>query len=217
MNVGDLAPKEFFIATRERSGASTMITLEDERGTLSSAQPDLKSTCHQFYSKLFQVRARSVAGDEAEAVALQSIRARLLNDAKVAAPISTEELDKAIEGMASAHAPDPDDVLPKFFKKFWSIIKLDYLGMIQESIRKGSLPLGVSKGFILLLYKSKERIKLTNSRPITLLIVVYKLFAKVLQIRLQSIFMDLISFDQSAFLPMRFILDNILLIHETLE
>jgi hypothetical protein len=39
---------------------------------------------------------------------------------------------------------------------------------------------------------------------------------KVLQIRLQPILMEMISCDQSAFLPMRFILDNIFLTYETI-
>jgi hypothetical protein len=49
-----------------------------------------------------------------------------------------------------------------------------------------------------------------------LLNVSYKLFAKALQIRLQPILMEIISCNQSAFLSMRFILDNIFLTYETI-
>lgn len=45
----------------------------------------------------------------------------------------------------------------------------------------------------------------------------YKLFAKALQRRLQLVLIEIISFDQSAFFLLKFILDNILLIHETLD
>lgn len=47
----------------------------------------------------------------------------------------------------------------------------------------------------------------------SLLNVAYKLFAKVLQL----VLMEIISFDQCAFFPLRFILDNILLTHKMLE
>jgi hypothetical protein len=46
--------------------------------------------------------------------------------------------------------------------------------------------------------------------------VAYKRFAKVLQLRLQPVVMELVSPDQSAFLPLLFILDNLLLTMETM-
>jgi hypothetical protein len=52
---------------------------------------------------------------------------------------------------------------------------------------------------------------LTNWRPITLLNLSYKFFAKAIQLRLQPILMEIISCKQSVFLLLRFILDNILL------
>lgn len=69
---------------------------------------------------------------------------------------------------------------------------------------------------IALLHKRGVRKALTNWRPITLLNMGYKIFAKALQLRLQPVLMEVISFDQSAFLPMRFILDNLILTQETM-
>jgi hypothetical protein len=67
-----------------------------------------------------------------------------------------------------------------------------------------------------LLAKGGPRNTLNSWRPITLLNMSYKVFAKTLQLRLQPILMEVISPDQSAFLPLRFILDNIFLTHETI-
>jgi hypothetical protein len=47
--------------------------------------------------------------------------------------------------------------------------------------------------------------------------VTYKIFAKALQIQLQVVLMETIITDQLAFLPMRFILDNIFLTHKTIH
>jgi hypothetical protein len=55
-----------------------------------------------------------------------------------------------------------------------------------------------------------------NWSLITLLNVSHKIFAKALQMRLQPVLMELVSPDQSAFLPMRYILDNIFLTQETI-
>lgn len=45
----------------------------------------------------------------------------------------------------------------------------------------------------------------------------YKIYAKALQLRLQPVLMETISFDQSVFLPLRFILDNLVLTQETMD
>jgi hypothetical protein len=88
--------------------------------------------------------------------------------------------------------------------------------MLNLSILGGSLPPNTTEGLIVLLHKGGCRKSLNNWRPITLLNVTYKLFAKCLQLRLQPILNEVISHDQSAFLPMHFILDNIFLTYETI-
>jgi hypothetical protein len=75
----------------------------------------------------------------------------------------------------------------------------------------------IVQGLITLLHKGGDRLPLNNYRPITLLNTTYKIFAKLLQRHLQPILMELISFDQSAFFPLRYILDNIVLTQETLH
>ena len=50
-----------------------------------------------------------------------------------------------------------------------------------------------------------------------LLNVSYKILAKALQKRLQPLLPDLIDEDQTIFLPMRYILDNVLVQTETIE
>lgn len=45
----------------------------------------------------------------------------------------------------------------------------------------------------------------------------YKIYTKALQARLQPVLMEVIDLNQSSFLPLRFILDNIMLTHETID
>lgn len=93
----------------------------------------------------------------------------------------------------------------------------DYMKMISDSLAAERFPSGVTCGVLALLHKGGPRGKLTNWRPIALLNVAYKLYAKALQLRLQPVLAEIIGDDQSAFLPGRFILDNIMLTHETLD
>ena len=70
---------------------------------------------------------------------------------------------------------------------------------------------------ISLIPKEGDAKDLNYWRPITLLTVIYKIFAKTLQIRLQPMLKDVISPEQTAFLSLSFILDNIVLIQKTLH
>lgn len=69
----------------------------------------------------------------------------------------------------------------------------------------------------MLVHKGGGRNSLNNWRPITLLNVAYKIFAKALQTHLQRVLMEIISMDQSAFLPMRYILNDMFLTHEIIS
>jgi hypothetical protein len=118
--------------------------------------------------------------------------------------------------MQIGKSPGPDGIVIEFYRCFWDLIGEEYLQIILESTRSGRLPIGVTQGMITLLHKGGPRQALTNWRPITLLNLGYKIYAKALQMRLQPVLMDIISPNQSAFLPMQFILDNLLLTQETL-
>jgi hypothetical protein len=215
----DSCSKEFFKATREHSGASSITELEDEQGNVFTDQGSLEGICHRFYSKLYAARPQSAARAGAEEQALRGITDRLSAAIKerLRAPITLAELDAALQGMPSGKALGPEGVITEFYKKFWNLIKVDYMEMVYKAVRANRFPPGVTKGAITLLHKGQERGRLTNWRPITLLNVAYKLYAKTLQLRLQPVLMEIISQDQSAFLPLRFILDNILLTHETID
>ena len=75
----------------------------------------------------------------------------------------------------------------------------------------------MTRGAIILLPKLGPHEDLGNWRPITLLNATYKIVAKALQLCLKPLMGELISPDQTAFVPHRFILDNVFVAHETLD
>ena len=131
--------------------------------------------------------------------------------------ITEEELGAAVRDMAKGKAPGHDRIPVEFFQQFWPTIGKDFYHMILRGIENGNFHEGVTKGLISLIPKEEDVRDLNNWRPITLLPVIYKIFAKLLQIRLQPMLRDVISPEQTAFLPFRFILDNIVLTQETLH
>jgi hypothetical protein len=72
-------------------------------------------------------------------------------------------------------------------------------------------------GLITLIPKLKEANNIKQFRPICLLNVDYKWFTKVLTMRLSKYAQKLISPAQTAFIPGRYILEGIVMLHEVLH
>jgi hypothetical protein len=215
---GDQCSKEFFQATRERSTASHITELADKHGQVHTSQSALQYICQEYYSALYTARRETPVTAGAKCQTLRYLPDKLSTEVKnkLRAPIQLGELKAAVDNMRTGKSPGPDGIVLEFYKEFWHLIGEEYLHMVQLSIYNEQFPPSVTTGMIALLYKGGERQALTNWRPITLLNLSYKIFAKALQLRLQPILSEIISSEQSAFLPLRFILDNILLTQETI-
>jgi hypothetical protein len=217
-SVGDQCSKEFFQATREKSTASYITGLVDRFGLVHTSQAVMQQICHEYYRTLYTTRTGLVASEEAKRQALRHVTDKFTGEmkTKLCAPLQLGELQAALKDMKGGKSPGPDGVILEFYKEFWSLIDQEYLEMLLASIQAGRLPPGVTTSMIALLHKGGQRTALTNWRPITLLNLSYKVYAKALQLRLQQVLMETISCEQSAFLLLRFILDNILLTQETM-
>jgi hypothetical protein len=102
--------------------------------------------------------------------------------------------------VANEKAPGPNGVMIEFFKTFWKLVGPDYLHMIRQSLGEGKFLSSMVRGLITLLHKGRDRLPLSKYIPITLLNCTYKIFARLLQRRLQPVLIEVISPDESAFL-----------------
>jgi hypothetical protein len=87
-----------------------------------------------------------------------------------------------------------------------------------KEFHNGSLPLfHLNYGIIMLLPKNKEAINIKQYHPICLLNVSFKIFTKVAVIRLTQVVEKLISQSQTAFIPGRNIMEEAIILHETIH
>jgi hypothetical protein len=112
-------------------------------------------------------------------------------------------------------APGPDGFPAEFYQVFWSLIKDDLMAMFRD-FHAGDLPLfNLNFGVITLIPKEKEVKRIQQYRPICMLNISFKIFTKVMANRLESIACRITKPSQSAFLPGRYILEGVVVLHET--
>lgn len=132
-------------------------------------------------------------------------------------PFSMEEIERALAEMKTNTAPGPDGLPVCFYKEFWEQLK-DQIKEMLDSLFKGRLDLWrLNYGVITLIPKIKEANNIKAFRLICLLNVCFKLLTKVLTMRLTHVANKVIGESQTAFLPGRFILDGVVILHEVLH
>ena len=102
------------------------------------------------------------------------------------------EVVAALKQMAHLKAPGPDGMQPLFYKHFWQTVKGDVTSSILLWLNSGTLPSPVNHTFITLIPKVDSPELVTEFQPISLCIVLYKVFSKVLANHLKNSYQPLL-------------------------
>ena len=135
--------------------------------------------------------------------------------AGLAGELLLEELEAALKRMPRGKSPGDDGLPYEFYTAFWPELCRRLLAVPNGAFHADSaapLPLSMRSGRITLLYKGKgaDRALPSSYRPITLLNCDYKLAAAAVAARLGAPLSTVIDTSQTAFLPKRWIGDNVL-------
>lgn len=132
-------------------------------------------------------------------------------------PFGEDEVWRAIKDCDGNKAPGPDGFSLKFFKKFWADLKPFVLSAMMEFHSSGLISEGCNPSFVALIPKKADPQGMNDYRPISLIGAFYKIVAKVLASRLKLVLDGMISQTQSAFVGGRYILDNPIILSETIS
>jgi ribonuclease HI len=124
---------------------------------------------------------------------------------------------KALFSIGDLKAPGPDGLHAVFYKRFWDMLGEDLADEVLTALNSAMVPNGWNETTIVLIPKVQNPERVTQFRPISLCNVVYKVISKILANRLKQVLPDLISDNQSAFVPGRLITDNILIAYESIH
>jgi hypothetical protein len=130
---------------------------------------------------------------------------------------SEEEISDALFQIGPLKVPGIDGFPACFYQRNWDTLKAEAVNAVRLFFLTGSMPEGVNDTAIVLIPNTDQPESLKDFRPISLCSVLYKVIAKCLVNRLRPILGDIISINQSAFVPGRLITDNALVAFECLH
>eukprot|EP00253_Pinus_taeda_P018715 PITA_18715 len=131
--------------------------------------------------------------------------------------IEEEEIRKAIWTLQPDKSPGPDGFPINFYRDYWQLIKKDLAKMLRGIQRKGKMGGFTNSTFLALIPKENRPTSFSRFRPISLCNSSYKIFTKIITMRLQSLLPSLISENQGGFLSNRQIHDTITLVQEAIH
>ena len=133
---------------------------------------------------------------------------RGMNDV-LCAPFSIQEVSDAPFHIGPLKAPGTYGFPARFYQRNWAVLKSEIIAALLEFFKSGVMPEVVNDTAIVLIPKVPFPKELKDFRPISLCNVIYKIVSKSLVNRLRPLLMELISENQSAFIPGRLISENI--------
>lgn len=199
-------PSKFFLNLEKNNYSNKVISslYDDENNLLVNPEDILR-----FEKEHFQDRYKITVKDShipdlfssGNSGRLDDLERTVLDD-----NLSKEELLKALSSMKNGKSPGSDGIVVEFYKKFWHLLVDWLLESLNSSFAKGSLSPEQYRGIITLIpKKDKDRRFIKSWRPITLLNIDYKIFAKCMASRLGGVIPKLVSPDQTGFVAGRFI------------
>lgn len=214
---GERCDKTFFQSFKGIAVDSEIPEIFDNQGTLQQSWEGISIAASNFFSGIL---GETLSPTEEILLPIIERQGRQISEeqrARLNTPFSMEELYTATCLLSKGKCPGPDGIPVEFFIANWPLVGPTVFRALSAALSAGSFHQGFTRGIIVLLKKKGDQRLLANKRPITLLNVIYKIGAKVFQLRLIPILQEFITSQQFAFLPGRNIHHSILLTNELLH
>lgn len=127
------------------------------------------------------------------------------------APFTDLDIQAAFLSLPKNKSPGFDGYPAEFFIENWTSVGRDMIDAVQEFFRSGQLLKQWNATVLTLVPKKTNATRITEFRPISCCNTVYKVASKLLANRLKDLLPALISSSQSAFVPGRLLVENVLL------
>uniref|UniRef100_A0A803PKP8 Reverse transcriptase domain-containing protein n=1 Tax=Cannabis sativa TaxID=3483 RepID=A0A803PKP8_CANSA len=209
---GDQNSKFFHARASARRRNNQIVRLKDENGVFVDWENGLDRVILDYFQGLFT--ASVVDWREVLSCVPSIVTDR--HNSMLLQPVLDEEKAVVFQ-MHPDKSPGPDGMNPAFYQKYWHIVGGDVIHTVRNFFRDEAMQPGLNKTNVVLIPKKKCPDKMTELKPISLCNVLAKVITKVLANRMKGLLNDVISVNQSAFIPGRLITDNIMVSFEILH
>lgn len=134
--------------------------------------------------------------------------------ARIDGGVTEEEIRAGLWALKPFKAPGPDGLHAGFYQCFWLVVKNSICNEVKGIFDKGYVLSYLNETLISLIPKCQNLEALSNYRPISLCNSVYKIVTKILVARIRLLLNKLISLMQTAFVPGKRGINNVLIAQE---
>ena len=206
---GEKVTRQFFQTGKKKGTRNSIQRIEDCTGTsIKETNDEILHELYSFYSKLYARKETDVHSTFLQDLHIPQVKPE--DYIMLDAPILLQEIEIAVNQLATDKCPGPDGFPINFFKKFMPELKSLLHSVYMQADRVGHLHSSARTGVIALMEKiSKNSLKIASWRPLSMLSSDYKIYAKIIANRLQAVLHYLISKEQAGFMKGRNISSNL--------
>lgn len=183
----------------------------NDDGVMEEGRKKIAAVLKEYFIKLF-----STDGDCDMTQVIESVEPKVTSDMNeyLNRAYTPEEVKQALNQMHPTKAPGQDGMPPLFFQNIWSIVEPSFVATCLGILNHGHDPTSLNLTYIVLIPKTKNPKNAKDFRPISLCNVIMHVISSVIANRLKGILDQVISPNQSAFIPNKLITDNAMIAFE---